>query len=201
MSKISDSHIRRLDEKTNEPVLDHEYDGIEELDNPLPGWWLATFYITIVFAAFYFSWQNIFAGGHVHEEAYRADQARLDAKIAAVEAEAAKNFDATKLAAELGDKALVAPGAAVFKANCVTCHGPAAGGVVGPNLTDDYWIHGDGSPVEIWKVVDKGVPEKAMPSWGALIKPEEVKQVVAYVVSLHGSHPANARPPQGKKVK
>ena len=200
MSKPSKPHIRRMDEMTNEPVLDHEYDGIEELDNPLPGWWLATFYITIVFAAFYFSWQNIFAGGHVHEQAYLADQAALDQKIAKIQEAAAKAFDPAKLAKELGDKALIEPGKQVFQTNCVTCHGPAAGGVVGPNLTDDYWIHGDGTPVAIWKVVNEGVPEKAMPTWGKQLAAEQVKQVVAYVISLHGSHPANAKEPQGKKV-
>lgn len=201
MSKPTGSHIRRLDEKTHEPVLDHDYDGIEELDNPLPGWWLTTFYLTIVFAAVYFGWQNILAGGHVNEELYKAEQARHDQKLADADAAAAKAFDPAKLAQELEDKALIGPGRQVFQTNCVTCHGPAAGGVVGPNLTDEYWIHGDGSPVEIWKVVNKGVPEKAMPSWGAMIKPEEVKQVVAYVISLKGSHPANAKPPQGEKVK
>ena len=102
MSKPAKPHIRRLDEKTNEPVLDHEYDGIEELDNPLPGWWLATFYLCVAFAAFYYGWQNIVAGGHVHEDAYRAEQARLDQKLADAEATAAKAFDPRQCRVDIG---------------------------------------------------------------------------------------------------
>ena len=193
-------NIRRLDEFTNEPVLDHEYDGIEELDNPLPGWWLATFYICIAFAGVYFTWQNILAGGHVHEQAYRAERAAIEAKSAAAEAAKVKAIDPVAFNKELSDKGLAASGAQVFGSRCASCHGPQAGGLIGPNLTDAYWIHGDGTPLEIYKVVDKGVNDKGMPNWGAILKPGDLKQVTAFVYSLKGSHPGNPKAPQGQKV-
>lgn len=191
--------IRRLDEMTQEPVLDHEYDGIEELDNPLPGWWLATFYLTIVFAAGYFSWHNILSGGHVHEESYQQEwqalQARYDAEAKAKE----KALDPVAFAKELANPALVAPGKGVFDGKCAACHGAQAEGLIGPNLTDEYWLHGNGSALETYKVVDQGVNEKGMPAWGPVLQKDELKQVVAYVISLKGSKPANAKAPQGSK--
>lgn len=196
--KPKQPHIRRMDEMTNEPVLDHEYDGIEELDNPLPGWWLATFYITIVFAAGYFTWHNIIGGAHLHEEAYKAEWASLSAKIAAAEKAADKSIDPVALTKELSDKALVAPGEQVFNAKCVICHAAGGAGVVGPNLTDNAWINGDGTAPAIFKIVSKGVDGKGMPTWEGVLKPEEIKQVVAYVLSIKGSKPANPKPPQGK---
>ena len=198
-----DTHarIRRIDELTNEPVLDHDYDGIEELDNPLPGWWKATFYLTIVFAAGYFAWHNIFAGGQVHEMAYRAERAALDAKVAAIEQAKAAAFDPAALAKELADPKLASTGQPVFAAKCVSCHGAQAQGVIGPNLTDNAWINGDGTPAAIFKVVKDGVNEKGMPPWGPLLKEAELKGVVAYVISLKGSNPPGAKPPQGQVAK
>lgn len=201
MSKDSSKHIRRLDEFTNEPVLDHEYDGIEELDNPLPGWWLATFYITIVFAAGYFTWHNIVGGANLHEKAYRAERAQIEAKIAEREKAQQAAIDPVAFAKEHSDPGLVAPGGKVFEGKCSSCHGPQGGGLIGPNLTDNFWIHGDGSALEVHKVVAKGVNDKGMPPWEALLSKEELKQVVAYVLSLKGSKPANPKAPQGQEVK
>ena len=191
------NHIRRLDEFTNEPVLDHEYDGIEELDNPLPGWWLGTFYITIVFAAGYFAWHNIVGGGQVHERAYRAERAVVEAKINELAMANQAAIDPVAFAKEVSDKALIAPGGQIYSGKCAACHGAKGEGMIGPNLADNYWIHGDGTPLEIFKVIDKGVNEKGMPPWGSLLKKAELNQVTAYVISLQGSNPPNAKPPQG----
>lgn len=198
MKHNQDSHIRRLDELTHEPVLDHEYDGIEELDNPLPGWWLATFYITIVFAAGYFTWHNIIGGAHLHEQAYRQERAAVETQLAALEKAKEKAIDPVAFAKELSDKALLAPGGKVFSGRCSACHGAKGEGLIGPNLTDDHWINGDGKPLAIYKVIDKGVNDKGMPAWGSMLKPDELKQVTAYVISLRGSKPANAKAPQGE---
>lgn len=197
----TNKHIRRLDEITNEPVLDHEYDGIEELDNPLPGWWLGTFYITIVFAAGYFTWHNIIGGANLHEQAYRAERAVVEAKLAAVQKASEAGLDPVAFAKEVSDTALVAPGGKLFGSKCVSCHGNQAEGLIGPNLTDKHWINGDGSALAIFKVVDKGVTEKGMPPWGAMLNPQELRQVVAYVISRQGSNPPNAKAPQGNPVK
>lgn len=194
-SKIGKEYSR-FDEITREPVLNHAYDGIEELDNPLPGWWLGTFYITIVFAAGYFVWHNIVGGGMVHERAYRAERSVVEAKLAELEKAKAASIDPVAFGKELANPALVGPGQQLFTAKCSSCHGPQAGGLIGPNLTDNHWINGDGTPLAIFKVVEKGT-DKGMPPWNGLLKPDELKQVTAYVISLKGSKPANAKPPQG----
>lgn len=201
MSEHQDSHIRRMDEILNEPVLDHEYDGIEELDNPLPGWWLATFYITIVFSAFYFYYHNISGGGVVAKKGYDAEmvayQTAKQEKIAAQSA----NLSPEQIAKDMQDPGKIAEGAKVYTANCAACHAADGGGDIGPNLVDNHWLNGDGSPMAIREVIDKGVTTKGMPAWGPVIGPEQLTQVSAYVVSLKGSKPAKPKAPQGNEVK
>ena len=102
---------------------------------------------------------------------------------------------ASLLAASKEPKTL-ALGRTTFTTNCVACHGPEGGGVIGPNLTDDSWLHG-GEPKEILHTVTEGVLPKGMPSWGPVLKPEQMRAVVAYVISVHGSHPANPKAPEG----
>ncbi|MGV3526207.1 MAG: cbb3-type cytochrome c oxidase N-terminal domain-containing protein [Candidatus Sericytochromatia bacterium] len=190
--------IKRMDPILNEPVLDHEYDGIEELDNPLPGWWLATFYLTIVFAAGYFTWHNIVGGAQLHERSYRAHRASLEAQALAREQAQAANIDTVALTRELQDVQLASAGSAVYTERCAACHGGKGEGLIGPNLTDANWKNGDGTPVAIWKIVDKGVMEKGMPAWGPVLSKDAVKQVSAFVISLKGSQPANAKAPEGE---
>lgn len=193
------SEYRRMDAFTNEPVLDHEYDGIEELDNPLPGWWLATFYGAILFAAVYFTWQNIYAGGHVHWNKYMQQRQAIETKAAERAAAEAAALDPKALTKELQDPANASKGQAIFAAKCSVCHAPDGGGLVGPNLTDDYWINGDGTPVAVYKVARDGVNAKGMPSWGPILSKDELKEVVSYVLTLRGTSPANPKEPQGEK--
>jgi cytochrome c oxidase cbb3-type subunit 3 len=105
-----------------------------------------------------------------------------------------------ELAALAQDRSTIALGKQIFTTNCASCHRPDAGGMIGPNLTDDYWIHG-GTLVEIHKTVTNGVMEKGMPAWGKLLKPDQIDQAVAYVASLHGSNPPNPKAPEGVPVK
>lgn len=176
----------------DERLLEHDYDGIREYDNPLPRWWLWIFYATIIFVPFYYFAPGMLGenGGNVAE--YTADvaahQAALPPPTPVISAEA--------LVALASDPAALASGKEVFAKNCVACHGPDGGGVIGPNLTDAAWIHG-GTPSAIHKVVDDGVLAKGMPNWGRLLKPDELNNVIAYVISLKGTTPANPKAPEG----
>lgn len=190
---------RRLDEITNEPVLDHDYDGIEELDNPLPGWWLATFYGAIVFAAGYFIWHNIYGDGHLHWASYMKQRQAIEAKTIARDAAAEAALNPQALTTELASADLASQGKGIFESKCATCHLPDGGGLVGPNLTDNYWINGDGTAVPVYKVIRDGINAKGMPPWGAILAENELKQVSAYVLSLKGTTPASPKEPQGEQ--
>ena len=177
-------------------IEDHEYDGIKELDNPLPGWWLMTFYITIVFAVGYFLYYQVF-GGPTLEQELKTNMASIEEMQQTHQAEESSQFDAR---AVVMNKERVAAGKEIFQTKCFACHGDKAQGIIGPNLTDDYWIHGDGTVSAIRDIVTKGVPDKGMPPWGGQLTSDQIIDVAAYVYSLHGSNPEGAKPPQGEKV-
>jgi cytochrome c oxidase cbb3-type subunit III len=182
-------------DSSEDRLLDHAYDGIQEYDNPLPRWWVWIFYATIVFAVVYAfdPTASIRGPGRVNEyQQQLADAAKRWPQKGAV-------VDAAALASLSKDQSALALGKSVFATNCTPCHGPDGGGVIGPNLTDQYWIHG-GTLSEIYKTVDEGVLAKGMPNWGKLLKPEQVKAVAVYVRSLQGTTPAKPKPPEGLKV-
>jgi cytochrome c oxidase cbb3-type subunit III len=173
-------------------LLDHEYDGIREYDNPLPRWWLWIFYATIVFAPLYYVLPGRLGenGGNVAE--YERDVAAHQA----AEPPAAPTISEGALLALATDREALRAGEAVFTKNCVACHGVGGGGVIGPNLTDAAWVHG-GTPGAIHKVIVEGVLAKGMPPWGRLLKSEEIEQVTAYVISIKGTTPPNPKAPEG----
>lgn len=176
-------------------LLDHEYDGIQEYDNPMPRWWLLTFAGTIIFSVIYmFNIGPVGNGkGRIADyEAEMAEQARLHPVVV-------DNVTDEQLIALSKDASALAAGKQVFTTNCVACHGPDGGGLIGPNLTDEYWLHG-GRPSEVHKTVTEGVLAKGMPPWGKMLKPDQIKDVVVYVESLKGTHPANPKAPQGTPV-
>jgi len=178
---------------------DHEYDGIKELDNPLPGWWLMTFYITIVFAVGYYAYYEFLGGPTSDEElAQQMSYIRVEQEKTA---EAAKEEMATRdYVALASNQEVLDRGKAEYMVKCMACHGDKGQGLIGPNFTDDYWIHGDGSVPEILKVMNDGVPDKGMPPWKGLISTELQEDVAVYIYSLHGSNPPGAKAPQGEKV-
>lgn len=190
----------RYDELTNEPVLDHNYDGIEELDNPLPGWWLATFYITIVYAAGYFFYHNIINDGESIAREFDRDMKVVNTRLAEEAQKMEANLDDKVVLQHMKNAAALEDGKGVFTSKCASCHGPDGGGGIGPNLTDAYWLNGKGEPVQILKLIRDGVMSKGMPAWGAMLSNDELEHTSAYVLSLKGSTPTNPKPPQGEKV-
>jgi cytochrome c oxidase cbb3-type subunit III len=172
----------------------HVYDGIEEQDNVMPNWWLGILFGTIVFAFAYWAYFEVWKAGAQPDEEYALDLAELEKKRPKQ-----GPLDDQALAALAGDETLFRGGKEVFNANCVACHGPEGGGVIGPNLTDKFWLHG-GRPSDIQKIIAAGVLEKGMPSWEPTLGPERVKQLTAFVLSIRGRNVEGGKGPQGEPV-
>jgi cytochrome c oxidase cbb3-type subunit 3 len=176
-------------------LLEHDYDGIQEYDNPMPRWWLWIFYATIVFVPFYYFMPSPFGEGPGMVAKYEADVAAHQAAAPP----AAPAISDGALLALAKDREAVEEGAEIFTKNCVACHGVGGGGVIGPNLTDAAWIHG-GAPGAIHKTIVEGVIAKGMPPWGRAVPPDELAALVSYVRSLQGKNPPNAKPAEGDPV-
>lgn len=178
-------------------IMDHEYDGIQELDNPTPAWFMGLFYITIAFGVCYILIYHVFGFGQLQYDEYKTEMAVAAKEKAIYLAKSANRVDENTVKLET-DAATLAAGQAVFKQSCVPCHGDHAQGVVGPNLTDDYWLHG-GKIKDVFKTIKYGVTAKGMPTWEKQLSPKQIADVANYVKSLHGTNPANAKEPQGEK--
>ena len=183
-------------EKEDSIVLEHDFDGIRELDNVLPPWWKYLFYATIVFAVVYLLDYHVLNISPTSEAEYK-DEIKA-AELQKAELMGSGAFISEKTVILLTDQASLLSGGEIFKKNCVACHGTKAEGLVGPNLTDDFWIHGGGIK-NLFRTITNGVPEKGMLSWKTQLKPKEIQEVASYVLSLHGTNPPNAKPPQGDK--
>jgi cytochrome c oxidase cbb3-type subunit III len=186
-----------MSDETNQIIEGHEYDGIQELDNPLPMWWLITFLGAIIFAFIY--------SIHVHTDNHYTIHDEYTDNLNKLEAQKQKEpgpeaIDANALLAVSKNPSEIEKGKAHFKTLCVSCHGAEGQGGIGPNLTDEYWIHGRGELTDLATVVQGGVLDKGMPAWGPVLKTEGVFQVVSYVHTLKDTHPAGAKAPQGNKV-
>ncbi|NBW39120.1 MAG: cytochrome oxidase subunit III [Cytophagia bacterium] len=176
--------------------LDHNYDGIKELDNHLPPWWKWLFYGTIAWSVVYLVVYHITDSVPLQQEEYNNEVALADEQIRKIRAaEPVAAIDEAALT-YTADADLISKGALVFKNNCVSCHKEKGEGSIGPNLTDEYWLHG-GSIQNIFATVKNGVPEKGMIAWNAILKPEEIRNVSLFIMSLKGSNPPNAKAPQG----
>ena len=178
----------------------HELDGIREYDNPMPGWLLAIWWGSLLFSAGYLVFYALSFGEGTMEAEYRAQtQEARTSEQAYFDANPLVPPSPAQLLAGAKDPAVLEVGAARFSRTCSSCHGELAQGLIGPNLTDDRWIHG-GSVEQIFQTVAKGWPSKGMPPWGRTLKPEELAALVSYVRSLQGSLPANPRPAEGDPV-
>lgn len=162
--------------KETDRLLGHadEADGIEEYDNPLPDWWLGLFWFTIIWAMGYTV--------HYHFIADRSQEARFEAEMAAAaemwpeEESGSAEFAMTEAAVQAGEE--------IYMANCYMCHGAEMEGGIGPSFQDEEWIHG-GSPEDVIRIIDEGVPEKGMLTWGPILGAQKVNQVAAYVLAKH----------------
>jgi len=175
------------------PIMDHEYDGIKEYDNPMPRWWVLLFWATIIFVPVYYFLPGDTGAGGKKEAMYAREIAAFEA---AHPTAAGPTETAEQMAAIVADPRQTAVGKMLFATNCVSCHRADGGGLIGPNLTDDAWIHG-GTPLEIHTTIWNGVLAKGMPPWGKMLKPDQVNALTAFVVSLHGTKPPDPKPPQG----
>ena len=183
-------------ENEDQLLLPHDYDGIKELDNTLPPWWVYLFYGCIVFALVYLVRFEIM-GGDNQETELKNEMAQAKIEVAQYMKTAPDLMD-EKTVTLLTDKADLAAGKAIFTANCIPCHRPDAGGQIGPNLTDNRWILGGGIKNVFHTLVNGGRDGKGMISWKATLKPKEMQKVASYVLSLQGSNPVNPKAPDGE---
>jgi cytochrome c oxidase cbb3-type subunit 3 len=178
-------------------LMHHEYDGIQEYDNPLPFWWSGLFVITIVYSAWYLYWYHLGGSGTSVHEDYAAELRAWEAKRAAAPVEELQ-LDEEQLAQLAGESSTLQQGRGVYVKNCVSCHLDDGRGQIGPNLTDLYQIHGSGR-VDIFRTIYDGVPDKGMLTWSSVLPPDEIAAVSAYVVTLRGRQVAG-KPPEGRAV-
>jgi cytochrome c oxidase cbb3-type subunit 3 len=174
-------------------MLDHDYDGIKELDNQLPPWWKWGFVFTIIWAISYFSYYHVFHAGPLSGELYTNEMADAKAAKDAYMKTAKNNVDENTV---VFDASYVSDGQKIFTDNCVACHGSKGEGGVGPNLTDNYWLHG-GKINDIFKTIKYGWPANGMKSWQSDFSAVQIAQLASYVKSLKGTNPPNPKDPQG----
>jgi len=182
-----------MNDQANSLLLDHEADGIRELDNKLPRWWVWLFYLTIIFSAIYLTYYHVLGAGNLSAAEYREEMKVGDA----IKAVAISKFEASVATLEPSkDPAAIARGKTAFLSKCAPCHRADAGGLVGPNLTDDYWIHGPDFSDNV-RTIWNGVKEKGMLAWKEQgMKPSEVIDVASYIYTLRGTKPPNPKPPE-----
>ena len=173
-------------------LLEHEVDGIKELDNLLPRWWVWLFYLSFFFAVGYMVYFHVLRLGDLSAAEYRKEMQAGDALKAAT----MTKFEAgIPNLAPSKDQTVLATGRQLFLTRCAPCHRPDGGGLVGPNLCDDYWIHGSNfadNVTTIWN----GVPAKGMITWKNYMNPKEIYTVASYIYTLRGTHPPNPKPPE-----
>lgn len=183
-------------ESEDDLLLQHDYDGIKELDNTLPPWWVYLFYLTIVFAVVYLVRFHMM-GGDTQEMELKNELAQAKIEVAAYLKTAPDMMD-EKTVTLLTDPTSLAEGKTIYTTNCVACHRPDAGGQIGPNLTDDQWILGGGIKNVFHTMMNGGRDGKGMISWKTTLKPKEMQKVASYVLSLRGTNPKDPKAPEGE---
>lgn len=181
-------------ESDKDVMLDHDYDGIRELDNDLPPWWKYGFYFTIISGVIYLIGYHVTGSFKSSQEEYNTEIAEAEASVAAYRNKMALNVDETNAVfATESDK--IAKGGEIFVKNCVVCHGDKGQGGIGPNFADNYWIYG-GKPGDLFKTVKNGTT-KGMKSWKDELSPVDIQNVISYIHTFKGTNPPNAKAPEG----
>ncbi|WP_324558918.1 cbb3-type cytochrome c oxidase N-terminal domain-containing protein [Agriterribacter sp.] len=178
-------------------ALDHEYDGIRELDNRLPPWWLYGFYATIIFGVIYLWRYHVSYSAPLSKEEFEIAVKKADEEVKAYLVQKGESVDENTVTVSV-DPADLAEGKKIYTAACVACHKDDGGGMVGPNLTDDYWLHG-GDISSVFKTIKYGI--NAMPQWQTSYSNKQIAQVSSYVMSLHGTNPPGAKAAEGQLFK
>ena len=195
MEPNEEVHLEK-DELTGDNIISgHDYDGIQELDNKLPKWWVWLFYLTIIIAVVYFLRFEILGTGPTQQQEYEDELASAGEKYRKPEG---SQVDAAKTMMLLTDETALAAGKGIYDKNCSVCHLAEGQGLVGPNMTDEYWIHGC-SFEDIYNIVVVGVPAKGMISWKDQLSPVQIQQVCSFIVGMAGTNPPNPKEPQGEK--
>ncbi len=182
-------------EKEADHLLDHNYDGIQELDNALPPWWKYGFYITIVVAFIYIFNFHVMGNGKNPTQEYVAEMEKAKVEKEIFEATNKDKVDENNV--PMADATGLTAAKEMFLAKCKACHGEQGQGGVGPNLTDDYWLH-KGSLNDIFHTIKVGYPDKGMQSWANDFTPKQMSFLASYVKSIHGTNPPNPKAPQGE---
>ncbi len=184
------------------PLKDHVIDGISELDNKLPRWWVWLFHLSIVFAAFYLLYFHVLRIGPSQAGLYQQEMAAARGEPEATPPEASAAAVPAPASAEetpSTDTAVLARGKQVFTVNCAVCHGQEGQGLIGPNLCDDAWLHGSLFADNL-RIIREGVLAKGMIAWKAVLRPDDILAVGSYLYSLRGSKPPNPKAPEGVKA-
>lgn len=189
----SDDKTIILESERDEVIKDHNYDGILELSRSMPWWLTVIFFSTVTVGIIYML--HKFSGSDMNQSQY------LEAEMAQIKIQQLRG-DKNSGAADtnMNEAALIDDGKKAFSSKCAACHGANAEGTIGPNLTDDYWIHGKGTPEDIKLTINNGVPEKGMPPWAQILSPQEVNRLVSYIRSLAGTNAPNGKAAQGTLV-
>ena len=182
-------------DREDEILMDHDYDGIKELDNVLPPWWLYGFYITVIICVFYVG-NIIFFGAYDQDKEFEAEMLQAKEEIKAYKKANPDLFNDANLTA-LTDAKDIAAGKKVFTTNCVACHAADGGGGIGPNLTDNHWVLGGGFKNIFNTVTKGGRAGKGMIAWEGVLSQKERQQVTSYILTLQGTTPANPKKAEG----
>jgi len=175
--------------------IGHVYDGIQELDNDMPPWFKYLFYVTIIFAVLYILDYHVLKLSPLQDEEYALEVEAAEIELAKVREQSEMSIDEHSVKF-VSDPASLESGKTIYLQNCAVCHGQKGEGMVGPNMTDEFWINGGGIQ-NIFKSIKYGVPEKGMISWQNQLNPKQIQEVSAYIITLEGTNPPNPKAPQG----
>jgi cytochrome c oxidase cbb3-type subunit 3 len=176
-------------------LIDENYDGIAELNNPTPPWFMWLFYSTIVFAVLYILNYHYLEISPLQGKEYENELVQAEADLQAYMKVAGASIDENSVKL-LTDKSSIGRGKKAFTTNCVSCHAPNGEGAAGPNLTDKFWLHG-GTVKDIFHTIKEGVPGKAMISWKSRLSPSDMQDIASYILSLEEIHPPQGKAPEG----